>query len=333
MTSRERIKAIFSGKKADKYGFWLGNPHRDMWPILHDYFGTKTEEEVRRLLGDDLRWIVPVDCYHHPDGHAMFDMKRRNSNLSAEGAFADCEDPSEVEEYEWPNPDYLDFSKTIELLDQTGDYYRASSFWSPFFHIAADLFGMENYFIKMYTHPEVVHAVTSHLVDFYVEANRRFFEVVEGRSDAMFFGNDFGTQQDLLISPDAFKEFVFPYFKQLTDIGHAFGKQVILHSCGSIYKVIPDIIGLGVDALHPLQAKASNMEAERLGTEFGGKVAFMGGVDTQELLINASVDEVTKDIERLKRLLGPSFVISPSHEALLPGMKPENIEAMAKALR
>ncbi|MCF7853488.1 MAG: hypothetical protein K9N51_01725 [Candidatus Pacebacteria bacterium] len=331
MTSRERIRTILAGRAADRCGFWLGNPHRDMWPILHAYFGTQTEEEVRLLLKDDFRWITPVDPYKHPEGHAVFDMQRRGVELSAAGAFTDCETAEEVHDYEWPNPDYLDFTETVERLDQVGDFYRAASFWCPFFHMAADFFGMENYFLKMYTHPDVVHAVTTRLIDFYVEANRRMFEAIGERGDAMFFGNDFGTQLDLLISPDSFREFIFPYFKRLTDIGHAYGKQVILHSCGSIHKVIPDLIRLGVDGLHPLQAKAANMDAERLAAEFKGKVAFVGAVDTQDLLINASPDEVIAEVRRLKRLLGPAFVVSPSHEALLPGMKPENIEAMARA--
>jgi uroporphyrinogen decarboxylase len=331
MTPRERIKTILSGQPADRCGFWLGNPSAAMWPILHDFFGTKTEEELRLLLKDDFRWIRPDKAYKHPEGHPMFDMKRRGNTLSAEGAFADCESPEEVENYEWPDPDYLDFSEFIQDLDQTGDFYRAASFWSPFFHMACDFFGMENYFVKMYTHPEVVHAVTRRTVDFLVEANRRLFNAVGDRSDAMFFGNDFGSQQDLLVSPAAFREFIFPYFKQLTDVGHVCGKQVILHSCGSIYKVIPDLIRLGVDGLHPLQAKAGNMDADTLAREFKGQVAFVGAVDTQELLIRANPDQVAEEVRRLKRTLGPALIVSPSHEALLPGMKPENIEAMARA--
>ena len=146
-----------------------------------------------------------------------------------------------------------------------------------------------------------------------------------------FFGNDFGTQLDLLISPDLFREFVFPYFRKLTDIGHEHGYHVILHSCGSIYKVIPDLIELGVDALHPLQARAANMEADRLGAEFRGAVAFVGGIDTQDLLVNGSPDQVAAEVRRVARALGPNLVVSPSHEALLPNVHPDNVLAMARA--
>ena len=69
MTSRERMKAIIAGKPADRCGFWLGYPLPDTWPILHRYFGTSTEEELRVKLQDDFRWITPQffgSTYRHP---------------------------------------------------------------------------------------------------------------------------------------------------------------------------------------------------------------------------------------------------------------------------
>lgn len=331
MNSRERIKSIIAGNATDRCGFWLGHPHTDTWPILHKYFGTSTEEELRVLLHDDVRWIYARPSYKHPDGLPIFDTQRTGPELSAGGVFIDCEEVAELDDFEWPNPDYLDFTDVLNQFRAFGDVYRAGGFWTPFFHEVADFFGMENYFIKMYTHPEVVHAVTKRVIGFYMEANKRFFEAADGLVDAYFFGNDFGTQRDLLISPDSFREFIFPYFKQLTELGHSFDRQVILHSCGAIKKVIPDLINMGVDALHPLQAKAEGMSAESLSESFSGQVAFMGGIDTQDLLINGSTEEVKNDVRRVKRLLGPNVIISPSHEALLPNIPPQNIRAMAEA--
>ncbi|HEX9973093.1 MAG TPA: uroporphyrinogen decarboxylase family protein [bacterium] len=332
MKSRDRIRTIVSGNAADRVGLWLGKPHADAEPIYLKAFGQKDVEGIRQLLQDDFRWICPQwTSYQHPEGKPIWDMQRKGKELSAEGVFADCEDIREVDDFDWPNPDYLDFSETLDLLRDTGDVYRASGFWCPFFHELADFFGMENYFIKMYTHPEVVHAVTRHMIDFYIEANHRFFVQAGDLIDAFFFGNDFGTQLDLLISPELFEEFVFPYFKELTEQGHKHGLQVILHSCGSIYKVIPRLIDMGVEALHPLQAKASNMDAERLASEFKGKIAFIGGIDTQQILVHATPDEVKQEVRRVKKLLGPCLVVSPSHEALLSNVSPENVRAMAEA--
>lgn len=333
VTSRERIRAIVGGTAVDRVGFWMGNPHRESWPALVAAFGNGADPAaVRSHLGDDFVWIHPGSAaYHHPRGEPMFDIGRTGSTHNSPGRFAETESVAEVEDAPWPDPDYLDFTDAILQLKAAGPVYRAGGMWTPFFHQVADFFGMDNYFIKMYTHPEVVHAVTSRIVNFYLEANRRLFAEAGDLIDGYFFGNDFGTQLDLLISPELFREFVFPYFGQLTRLGHESGKQVILHSCGSIYKVIPDLIELGVDALHPLQAKAANMEAERLGAEFAGSLAFIGGIDTQDLLVNGSPQEVKADVARVARALGPRFVVSPSHEALLPNVPPANVLAMAEA--
>jgi uroporphyrinogen decarboxylase len=332
MNHRQRLQAIIAGKPADRCGFWLGNPHRDTWPILERHFQTGDHEQILQEFGDDMRWIVP-DAYRHPEGLPMFDFRRKGRELAAGGVFADCESVDEVDAFHWPNPDYLDFTETIARLKIAGDVYRPSGFWCPFFHYVADFFGMENYFVKMYTHPEVVHAVTRHVVDFHLEANRRFFAAAGDEIDAYFFGNDFGTQRGLLISREMMAEFIFPYFRQLTALAHESGYHVILHSCGSIYDVIPDLIDMGVDALHPLQARAANMEAERLAADFGGELAFIGGIDTQDLLVNGKPDDISADVERIKRLLGPRLVVSPSHEAVLPNVSPRNLLAMAQAAR
>jgi uroporphyrinogen decarboxylase len=330
MTSRERVRAIFGHRTADRTGFWLGNPHPDSWPLYFQAFGLSTQTEVRQMLGNDLRWLyVDGISYRHPQGKpilvSIVDRKTGRAPL------AECESVPQVDDFAWPNPDYLDFTKALAELLATGDLYRASGFWSPFFHQLADLFGMENYFIKMFTHPDVVHAATRRLVDFYLEANRRLYDQVGPELDGFFFGNDFGTQLDLLVGPAQMGEFIFPYFRQLTDQAHARGYQVILHSCGAIHRVIPDLLAMGVDALHPLQALAARMDAETLARDFAGRVAFMGGIDTQQLLVHGSPAAVRADVRRVRRILGPHLVISPSHEALLPNVPPANVRAMAEA--
>jgi uroporphyrinogen decarboxylase len=194
-----------------------------------------------------------------------------------------------------------------------------------------DLFGMEQFMTKMLTHPEVVHAVIERVCGFYYEANERFFRDAGDLVDGFFFGNDFGTQRDVLLSPEQFDEFILPWFARFTEQAHRFGHQVILHSCGSIFRVIDRLIAAGVDCLHPLQALAHNMEAERLAASFGNRIAFLGGIDTQRLLVNGSPLKIKEEVRRIKRVLGPNLIVSPSHEALLPNVPPENVLAMAEA--
>lgn len=330
MTGRTLIRSIINGESVPRSGFWMGCPHEDTWPIYRDYFGVRSNDEVRRILQDDFVWNRCDDGYRSPDGRGAFPNPRKGVGLSCAGVFSECESIDEVEAYPWPDPVNFDFSAPLAALRNSGDLYRAGGMWSCFYHLVSDMFGMQEYFIKMYTHPEVVKAVTRHVVDFYLAGTERFFREAGDELDGYFFGNDFGTQLDIMISPECFQEFVFPYFKELTDLGHAAGKQVLLHSCGAICKVIPDLIELGVDALHPLQACAAQMNAENLA-QFRGQVAFFGGVDTQHLLVHGTPEEIRADVRRIRQQLGPSLIVSPSHEALLPNVPPANVLAMSEA--
>jgi len=333
MTSRELIRGLIAGKPAPRCGFWLGNPHADTWPIYHKYFGTKTEEDLRRKLGDDFRWISPqffAATYRHPAGRKLFDSLAKKEYHGIAGPLAPCETPAEVDAYDWPDVKYLDFAECLAALKDAGDYYRASGFWTPFFHDVMDLFGMEHYLMKMYSAPDVVQAATDHVCRFYYDANELFFAKAGKLVDGYFFGNDFGTQRDLILSPELFDRFILPWFKRFTEQGHRHGCQVILHSCGSIHRVIPRLIEAGVDCLHPLQALAANMDAAILSRDFKGRIAFLGGIDTQQLLVNGTPAQVKEDVRRVKGLLGPRLIVSPSHEALLPNVPPQNVAAMAE---
>ncbi|MDH4202600.1 MAG: hypothetical protein OEV87_06870 [Phycisphaerae bacterium] len=335
MTHRERIKAIFAGKPVDRCGLWLGNPHEETQKIYNDYFKVNSEEQLREIFGDDIRWIRPDrigSYYHDPSDKTYFKRGFTGHTFGQPGPLANCENIDQLDEFPWPDPKYLRFDDCIKVLEKTGDYYRMGGFWTDFFHQVADLFGMENYLIKMFTNPDVVHAVTERVCQFYLQANEKFFELAGDQIDGFFFGNDFGTQLDLIMGPDQFNEFIMPWFKQFIQQGHSHSYQVILHSCGSIYKVIDKLIDAGVDCIHPLQAKAANMDAETLAQNFKGSVVFMGAVDTQNLLVNASHEEIESEVKRLMEILGPQFIVSPSHEKILPNIPPENIKAMAEAV-
>ena len=333
MDSREVIRNIVARNSASRFGFWLGNPHADTLPLYFRYFGVRTLEELHQKLGSDFRWITPQymeTTYRDPEGKGLFDIWKFKKSLGEAGPLAECTSVGEVDAYDWPKPEYLHFEECIDALRSAGDVYRASGFWMPFFHDVMDLFGVEEFMLKMHERPEVVHAAFDRVCGFYYDANERFFDEARELVDGFFFGNDFGTQRDLLISPEQFREFILPWFRRFTDQAHRHGHQVILHSCGSIHRVIGTLIAAGVDCLHPLQARAKNMDAETLGRDFGGRIAFLGGIDTQELLVTGTPEEVRAEVRRIKRLLGPNLIVSPSHEALLPNVSPQNVSAMAE---
>lgn len=331
---RETIRAIIARQDVPGCGFWLGNPDPKTWPLLHRHFGTQTEEQLRQLLGDDVRWICPqfyADAYRDPDGLELFDSGLDRAKHGSSGPLAACASLEEIGDFPWPNPDYLNFDSCLRDLRDAGDVYRLSGFWTCFYHNVADLFGMEEYFVKMRTSPALVHAVTDRVCEFYYEANERFFAVAGGLMDGFFFGNDLGSQAGLVCSPAMLEEFVFPWIRRFAQQGHRHGYQVVLHSCGSVCKLIDRFIDAGVDCLHPLQALARGMEAENLAAEFKGRIAFLGGVDAQQLMTSGTPAEVRAGVRRVHALLAPHLIVSPSHEAILPNVPMENVAALAEA--
>jgi len=335
MTGRHRIRTIINTAPADRCGFWLGNPHPDTLPIYHKYFGTSTLNELQLKLGDDFRWITPLyieSSYQHPKGKGIFDLWKYKKSLGDDGPLSECESLDEVESYDWPDVKYIDLTECLHTLRNAAGFYRASGFWTSFFHDVMDIFGAESYLTKIYTHPEIVHAVTDHVCGFYYAANELLFTQAGDSMDGFFFGNDFGTQRDLLISTHHFDEFVLPWIRRFTEQARRHGLQVITHSCGSVHKVIDRLIDAGVQCLHPLQAKAYGMDAETLVRDFRGRIAFLGGIDTQELLNKCTPEKICQEVRRLKDIFGPGWIASPSHEALLPDIPPRNIAAMAEAV-
>ena len=335
MTSRQRIRDIVALRPADRCGFWLGNPHPDTLPIYLAYFGTATLEDLHRKLGSDFRWITPQffdSVYRPPDGGGLFDIYKFKHSLGEAGPLAACESIEGIERYSWPDVRYLHFEECLEALGGIGDVYRASGFWAPFFHDVMDLFGVEEFMVKMHTTPLVVEAAFERVCGFYLEANALFYRKAGASIDACFFGNDFGTQRELMIDPRHFDRFILPWISRFASQARECGYQVILHSCGSVHRVIDRFVAAGIQCLHPLQALAHNMNADVLARDFGGRIAFLGGIDTQDLLVHGSPQQIRDEVRRVNDTLGPHLIISPSHEALLPNVPPANVAAMAEAV-
>jgi uroporphyrinogen decarboxylase len=334
-SKREKISSIFNRSNSQNTGLWIGNPHADTLDKYFNALRINSLDQLHRHFDDDCRWLcAEFKSYKHPDSKPLWDFygSKEKQSLSQPGIFSEFTSVSQVESFDWPKVEYLDFSEIISQMKQLGDYAVFSGMWSQFFHVLCGFFGMEEYFVKMYTAPKMVEAATCHIIDFYLKANKKLFEHQEADFDIFFFGNDLGSQNDLLISVDMFKKFILPGIEKIVAQAKHYNKKVLFHSCGSIEKVIPLLIDIGIDGLHPLQAKANSMDLKTLAT-YKDKLAFVGGVDTQDLLVNGTSQEIQESVLKLKDFLGPNLVVSPSHEAILPNVSLDSIEAMVTAAR
>jgi uroporphyrinogen decarboxylase len=336
MTPREHIRSMMAGQPVSGPGFWIGKPHPDTLKKFETILATGDLDEIQAILGDDVRWITPqhdAACYRHPEGKSMRPWRDINPHgLSAQGLLSDATSLDDLERIEFPDAQYLDFGATLARLDVAGPHYRLGGMWAPFFHDLSYLFGTEELLCLMLEEPELVHAACARICEFYLAANERLYAIAADRIDAHFFGNDFGTQNGLLISPDAFREFFLPWVRRFADQAKAHGLACILHCCGGIADIVDDLIAAGVTGIHPLQTAARGMEPEGLAERFGRRVTFWGGVDSQHLLQDGSPPQVREEVARLDRLFGHRIVIGPSHEALLPSVNLTNVLEIPRAL-
>ena len=150
-------------------------------------------------------------------------------------------------------------------------------------------------------------------------------------------GDDYGTQQSQLISPEQFREYYKPHMARVLSFIREKAPHVKLmfHSCGNVRPIIPDLIEMGVDILNPVHINAAGMEPFQLKKDFGKSIVFWGGgVDTQKVLPSGSEKEVINDVKRNLEALAPGggFVFSTVHN-IQAEVPPENIMAMWTTLQ
>ena len=137
------------------------------------------------------------------------------------------------------------------------------------------------------------------------------------------------------MSPATYRRFFKPRHAQLCAyVKEHSGMRPFLHSCGSIYKLLPDLIEAGFEVINPVQTSCRDMEPERLKREFGKDVTFWGGgCDTREVLNHATPEEVRAHVLRRLEIFAPGggFVFNTVHN-ILPDVPPENVVAMYGAL-
>jgi len=336
MTGKERINAIFAREKSDRVGFWSGDPPPETREIYYKYFGVSDPVGLAVAIGDDAIWLpAEFHSYRHPESKWIWNTQgsQERKALDAPGIFAEYETLKDVEGFDWPDAKYLDFTNVIQQMNEARKHGIAvfGGPWTYITALACEFFGMENLFISMYTKPELVHAAIDGIVEFYLAANKKFFDLAADKLDVFFFGNDLGSQENLLLSPEMFNKFFLPGIKKIVDQAKGYGLKVMLHSCGAVEKLVPTFIDIGIDALHPLQAKARGMDAQNLADKYKNDLVFVGGVCAQDLLPFGTPEEIKAEVRRLKKIFGKRYVVSPSHEALLPNVSPENMLAMRDA--
>jgi uroporphyrinogen decarboxylase len=196
------------------------------------------------------------------------------------------------------------------------------------------LYRIDNFLVLLASEPETAHDLLDRLTELHMAAIERFLHLVGPYIDVIGFGDDLGMQTGPQISPRMYREFFKPRHarmwwrvKELADV------KVMLHCCGGVRPLLPDLIDAGLDAINPVQISCSGMDAAGLKRDFGKDLTFWGGgCDTQYLLTHGTPAEIHDHVRRQIEIMRPGggFVFQQVHN-IQADMPPQNIVAMLDA--
>lgn len=228
--------------------------------------------------------------------------------------------PPEFQEEDTPEslPDtigtgsYEDFFAKAAYLKKNYDAYLLVTIWGSHWEKAYFSRGIENFLYDLAADPDWCKRI----LDLIIRKNMVMLENILTCPDidGILLGSDWGTQKDLIMSPQCFRTLIKDGEKQEYDLIKRYGKNVFVHSCGNITRIMEDLAEIGVECLNPIQPEC--MDIYRLKKEYGRKMAFYGGISTQWTLPYGTpleVEEETRKVAGAMSQMG-GYITAPSQE-------------------
>lgn len=239
----------------------------------------------------------------------------------------------------WDNAGSPDFYKKLRekalYLRNTTDKALMIVCGCNLFEWGTFLRRMDNFLMDLILEPEEVEKLLDALMERHLAGLEKVCEAVGDVVDILRFGDDLGTNDGLFMSPEIYRKLFKPRHTILCDYVHKHSSmKTLLHSCGSLRELIPDLIDAGYDILNPVQTTARGMDPVELKSEFGKDITFWGGgCNTRWVLNRGTPGEVYDYVSRMLDIFMPGggYVFTTEHN-IMPDVPPENIIAMYKAV-
>jgi len=194
------------------------------------------------------------------------------------------------------------------------NYFIIGDIEVTIFTLAQQLVGLEKLLIDMMLEAEYVQPLFEKCADFQTKVA---VELINRGVDAIWYGDDFGTQNSLIMPPDIFNNQVKPWYSKMNNSLKAINAGIlpILHCDGAVRPLLNDIKQMGFDVFNPVQPDVPGHSARELKEEFGDMFVFWGAIDQQHLLPNGTDEELETDIKEKIETLGKNggYMIAPAH--------------------
>lgn len=307
----------------------------------------KRQANLYQKVGIDLMAVPIVGWFFHPrhcekdslidEYGRIFDLTKYKDGMDVayykEGLFKTFEEYEASEPIDPDSPRREKFYKGMKKVEQesNGKIFTIPSMFGVM-ETVWQAFGFVN-FSKMVRKSQQIKRLFDDRGKLIVELIKRLIEW--GDPGAVWIYDDWGYKSGLLMGVNRFKEYVIPWYKRICDTAHKGGVKIMLHSCGDVHEVFPDIISAGVDSIHPIEPTTANPDFDifKLNQKFGDDITLIGNVSPQDLTDKNEkyIEDYTK---RLLTEIAPNggFILSSGH-SITPSIKLENFLAMHKTLK
>ena len=333
-TRKERMRRALRHETIDRIPTQV-NYTAGMGRNLAAHFGV-VEDDLPGFLGNHM---VRVDLDHaatlSSDGKVRYDWWGVGWDTEEEGYFAAVNPISEIpdlDDFAWPDPsEPALLESALATISSMGDeFFITPNFGFALFERAWALRGFEQFFVDMALDPGFTEALLDRITGIQLALIHRF---IDAGVDGAYFGDDYGAQKNLLFSPRMWDRYIKPRLDQMFAPFRERGMPILMHSDGQIQRILPGLVEIGLTALNPVQPEVLNHGW--LASEFGGSLAFYGGISTQTVLPNGSANEVRQAVKAAASTLAPAgtgLLIAPSHR-MMTDIPMSNVEAMLEAFR
>lgn len=342
MNSRERVLRAF--RKLP------GIPDRvpvqfDLCRQLSDHFGKHYginvsytenlyEDVTYRISANDLRVAMGSDVVitgasvsdnfrvvKEPDGTWLneYKMRMRQGDIYVEVVdypLSGAETAQDIRNYHFPDPDAPGRFRDAEAVVNRfkNDFLVIGDIEVTVFSLAHQLVGMEKLLIDMMMETEYVIPLFEACAEYQTLIG---LKLIEKGVDAIWFGDDFGTQASLIIPPETFREQLKPVYKRMVERFKMASPEIIpiLHCDGAVADLLDDIHDIGFEVFNPVQPGVPGHLPVDMKERFGDRFVFWGAIDQQDLLPKGSDEELEKDIIEKIAVLGKGggYMIAPAH--------------------
>jgi uroporphyrinogen decarboxylase len=360
MNAKERVTAALRHRVPDRVPLQF-----DLCRSLLDAFGEKYDVPVHyttawyedvtyRLSGNELRVVMGSDCvvvgaglprgYEHPvdeNGYLVneFGMRLRQGpvymEVVAPPPMAHFKEPQDVEAFDFPDPlaegRFDDARMYIDKYQD--DYFIVGDMELTMFDLMHLAVGMEKLLLDMAMDAPYIEPLIERTKDFSLAIGKR---LVSMGVDGIWAGDDFGTQNGMLISPDMWRKyFKEPYREIYAELKATNPDVIIMQHCdGAVAPILDDWIEVGLEVFNPVQPNVPGHEPEDLKQKFGDSLAFWGAIDQQRLLPEGTPEEIEADVAEKIRILGDGggYMCAPAH-IIQSDTSVENVEAFMEAVK